>query len=146
MNAFMEREHSVVQSVDLGGSSEDVWGVVGGFFNIHTWHPDITHTAVPADQTLVSSLRRELTFPGQPITVEELVVMDNDSMFYKYKWVKGEWGEKVKEYRAELRVISTNDEGRCIVRWSSTFVYVEDAVSGFYLNGFRELQRRFPLP
>lgn len=146
MASVGERPFRVVQSVELGAAAPVVWQVVGGFYSIHTWHPDIARTDIPANQTSLTPLRRELTFPGQPITVEELLVQDNDSWFYTYKWFAGEWGERVRNYRAELRVIELEPDLRCLVLWSSTFVFTEDAVSEFYWNGFRELQKRFPLP
>jgi hypothetical protein len=146
MSNEIERPFRVVQCVELGASPDEVWAVVGGFYTIHQWHPDIQKTEVPADQTHTGPLRRELTFPGQPITVEELVVQDNPDRRYIYKWHAGAWGEMVKEYRAELRVFEIEPEKRCIVQWSSTFLFKEDAVSEFYWNGFRVLQQRFPLP
>lgn len=146
MTTPVERPFRVVQCVELGATVPIVWQVVGGFYNIHTWHPDIAKTNVPANQTSMTPLRRELTFPGQLITTEELITQDNASWYYKYKWFAGEWGERVKNYHAELRVVEIEPDRRCLVQWSSTFLYTEDAVSKFYWNGFRELQKRFPLP
>lgn len=146
MTLPVERPFRVVQYVGLGAAAQIVWQAVGGFYNIHTWHPDIVKTDIPENQTTMTPLRRELTFPGQPITVEELLVQDNSLWFYKYKWFAGEWGERVKNYHAELRIFELEPEHRCILQWSSTFLCTEDAVSAFYWNGFRELQKRFPLP
>ncbi len=146
MIAPEERPFRVVQCVELGAAAPTVWQVVGGFYNIHAWHPDIAKTNVPANQTSMTPLCRELTFSGQPITTEELIAQDNIAWYYKYKWFSGEWGERVRNYHAELRVIEIEPDRRCLVQWSSTFVYTEDAVSEFYWNGFRELQKRFPLP
>lgn len=135
----------VIQCVELRASADEIWAVIGGFYTIHHWHPDIEKTEVPADQAETGPIRRELTFPGQPITVEELVVQDNPERRYSYKWHAGAWGEMVKDYRAELRVFEIELVGRCMVQWSSTFLFTEDAVSEFYWNGFRVLQERFPL-
>lgn len=141
-----ERPFRVVQCVELGAPAAAVWQIVGGFYTLHLWHPDIQKTAVPANQTEVAPLRRELTFPGQPTTVEELLVQDNSQWFYRYKWHAGEWGERVRNYYAEIRVFELDSDARSMLQWSSTFTYFEDALSEFYWNGFRELQRRFPLP
>jgi len=136
----------VVQSVELGATAAEVWEVVGGFFTIHHWHPDIQLTEIDARQTDMKELRRILTFPGQPKTTEQLVTMDNPGLHYRYKWHSGDWGERVKNYVADIRVFEI-DEGRCsIMQWSSTFDYPTDALSEFYRNGFRELQAKFPLP
>ena len=65
----------VIQVVELTASAKEVWGLVGGFFTIHTWHPDIATTEIPLDQTSQHEIRRFLTFPGPPIstTTEQLI-------------------------------------------------------------------------
>ncbi len=135
----------VVQTVELGAPASEVWKLVGGFYTIHLWHPDIARTEIPPGQTETGALRRLLTFPGQPKTTEELVLMDNDALHYRYKWHAGLWGERIKNYVADLRVFDLTMSKRSIVQWSSTFSYTEDALSEFYENGFRALQKRFPL-
>lgn len=135
----------VIRTVELGAGAADVWDVIGGFFTIHEWHPDITLTEIPLEQTKTRELRRILTFPGQPKTVEELVSMDNDDFHYRYKWHKGDWGERVRNYHASLRVLAGDLDMTCIVQWESEFDYPSDAISDFYLNGFRALQGRYPL-
>jgi hypothetical protein len=134
----------VVQTVELGASAKEVWEVVGGFFTIHKWHPDIVLTEIVPQQTEIHPIRRLLTFPGQPKTTEQLIMMDNDGFHYRYRWHSGAWGEKVQDYIAELRVFEIEMGKKCIVQWSSTFRYTEDALSEFYWNGFRALQKMFP--
>jgi hypothetical protein len=140
------KDWRVAQTVELGAAAKEVWDLIGGFYTIHKWHPDIHLTEVPPEQTETSALRRLLTFPGQPKTTEELIMMDNEHFHYTYRWHAGEWGEKVQKYVASLRVFEIDDGRRCIVQWSSTFYYFEDALHEFYWSGFRELQKRFPLP
>jgi hypothetical protein len=146
MSAKRLKRWHVVQTVELGAPACGVWELIGGFYTIHDWHPDIIRTEVPPDQTETAALRRLLTFPKQPTTTEELILMDNKDFHYRYKWHDGEWGENVKNYVADLRVFDLSLAQRCIVQWSSTFDYYEDALSAFYLNGFHVLQERFPLP
>jgi hypothetical protein len=136
----------VLRTVELGGSAQEVWNVVGGFFTIHLWHPDITMSEILPDQARTGAIRRLLTFPGQPKTTEELVLMDNPEFHYRYKWHSGDWGERVKDYVADLRVFDVRLGETSIVQWSSTFTYTEDALTEFYENGFRALRKRFPLP
>ena len=135
----------VIRCVTLGAPAHKVWNVIGGFYTIHEWHPDIAKTGIPSDQTQTRQLRRELTFPGQPTTIEELVSMNNDDFHYRYKWYKGEWGEQVKNYNASLRILSGDLDKTCIVQWESTFDFPSDAISDFYWNGFHALEKRFPL-
>jgi hypothetical protein len=143
MTTTEQKEWRIVRTVELHSSSTNVWEVVGGFFNIHLWHPDIENTEIPADQTSVSPLRRILTFPGQPKTTEELVSLENKNYFYDYKWHSGQWGEEVKNYRARIHVFDTFMSDRCMVQWSSTFRCNVDAVSEFYERGFAALKKRF---
>jgi polyketide cyclase/dehydrase/lipid transport protein len=140
------KDWHVAQTVELGASAKEVWDLIGGFYTIHKWHPDIHKSEVPPQQTETSAVRRVLTFPGQPTTTEELVMMDNENFHYTYRWHAGEWGENVKKYKASIQVFEIDDGRRCIVQWASTFYYFEDALHEFYWNGFRELQKRFPLP
>jgi hypothetical protein len=143
-NTAHYKKWHVIRSVVLGAPAAEVWQVIGGFYTIHEWHPDIAKTEVPAKQTQTRQLRRILTFPGQPKTTEELVLLDNDDFHYRYKWYQGAWGEKVKNYQSSLRVLAGDLDKTCIVQWESTFEYPTDAISEFYWNGFRELEKRFP--
>jgi hypothetical protein len=135
----------VVRSVELGAPAATVWDIIGGFFTIHEWHPDISKTEISAEQTQTNQLRRILTFPGQPTTTEELVSLTNDDFHYRYKWHQGQWGEQVQNYESSLRVLSGDLDKTCVVQWESTFDYPSDAISDFYWNGFHALQKRFPV-
>ena len=140
-----DKAFHIVRTVELGASAATAWELVGGFFNIHVWHPDIAVTEIPHEQTSISPLRRVLTFPGQPKTIEELIFMDNERFHYRYKWYSGDWGERVRNYVAEIRLFDLPESVNCSVRWSSTFNHPTDAITTFYENGFAELQKRFPL-
>ena len=133
----------VVRTVELNAPAQEVWNLVGGFFNIHQWHPDIVATEILSNQTEMSDIRRLLTFPGQPKTTEQLIFMDNENFHYRYKWHEGAWGEKVQQYVAEIKVFEIELDKRCIVQWSSTFYYSEDALTQFYENGFAGLVKKF---
>lgn len=145
MNSNNDKAWHIITQVELGVPANEVWEVVGGFFNLHQWHPDISTTEVPADQTAMSPLRRILAFPGQPKTIEELILMDNDKFQYRYKWYAGEWGEAVRNYVAEIRLFDLPESKHSSMQWSSTFNHPTDAITEFYQNGFLELQKRFPL-
>jgi hypothetical protein len=140
-----DKHWKVTRTVELGASRETIWEIVGGFYTLHHWHPDIVLTEIPPEQVDTRQLRRLLTFPGQPKTTEELVSMDNDDCHYRYKWHAGDWGERVKNYHASLRVFAGDLEQTCVMQWASEFDYPTDAISEFYQNGFRALAARFPL-
>ena len=138
------KDWKVVQSVELGATAKQVWEIVGGFYTIHKWHPDISDTEVIKDQKNTRQIRRLLSFPEQPQGIEELVSMDNENHHYRYKWHWGEWGERIHKYHSDLRVFDTK-EGTCIIQWVATFYYKEDAVSEFYQRGFDKLLQLFPM-
>ena len=81
MASKKNKQWKVVRTIQLNSSAEKVWEMVGGFYTLHLWHPDIEKTDIGKDQTSISKIRRILTFPGQPTTTEELVFLDND-IFY----------------------------------------------------------------
>ncbi len=133
----------VVRTIQLNASAEKVWDMVGGFYTLHLWHPDIKKTEIGKNQTSSSQIRRILTFPGQPTTTEELVFLDNENFYYKYKWHAGAWGEMIKEYHAEIRVVEVEIGKRSMVQWTGHFLFTEDALTQFYENGFAGLVKMF---
>lgn len=137
------RHWHVIRTVCLNAAARDVWEVVGGFFTIHTWHPDIDRTEILTDATSTHALRRRLFFPGQAPTIEELVMLDEAAYHYRYRWHAGPWGEEVRHYRASLRVLAGDLDRSCVVQWESTFEHPQDAISNFYLHGFDALKKRF---
>jgi hypothetical protein len=129
----------VVAVCELNTSAAIVWHLVGGFYNLNQWHPDILICEVPEEQGEERDIRRKLIFPGQTPTWEELVFMDNETMRYTYKWHKGKWGETTQKYHAQIQVIETELDKRCLMQWSSTFYSSEDGLTQFYQNGFENL-------
>jgi Polyketide cyclase / dehydrase and lipid transport len=130
------RDWHVIGSVTLNASASSVWELVGCFFNVHKWHHDIQLTEFFDKQTDISPVRRVVTSPNQPKTVEELVLMNNDDFHYRYNWYAVVWGERLKNYVANIRVFAIDEDQKCIMQWSSTFRYTETPVSEFYCNGF----------
>jgi hypothetical protein len=143
LNTSDYKEWKVVKTVTLNASAKAVWKEIGGFFNMHIWHPDITRTTILPDQLDVNAIRRQKTLKGQPNVLEQLTFFDNEKMYYRYKGYKGPWGEKVRDYCAEFRIIETKPDEQCMVVWSSTFFYRKDVVSKFYKRGLKALKKRF---
>lgn len=130
------KDWHVVTTCEVYAPAAEVWEMVGGFYNINQWHPDIAISEVPEDQYKNPYIRRKLTFPGQDPTFEELVFVDNANMFYKYKWHAGQWGEEIQKYHSQIRVIEKEVGQTCIMQWSCVFYYYEDGLTQFYHNGF----------
>src|SRR4051812_24128692 len=129
MSDKIYKDWHTVCTVELNATAEQVWALVGGFYILPAWHPDIAISEVPDNQASEKEIRRKLTFPGQPPTYEQLVYMDNENYFYKYKWFAGPWGEAVQKYHAQIRVVEMDNGNTCMVQWSSTYYYYEDALS-----------------
>ena len=146
MSKSKYRHWKVTRTAEIASPREAVWEVIGGFYTLHLWHPDITQTEVPPEQLETRQLRRMLTFPGQPKTIEELVSMDNADCHYRYKWHAGKWGEDVRNYHASLRVFAGDLDQTCIVQWACEFDYPTDGISDFYEHGFAALRKRFDVP
>lgn len=146
MSKSKYRHWKVTRTAEIASPREAVWEVIGGFYTLHLWHPDITQTEMPPEQLETRQLRRMLTFPGQPKTIEELVSMDNADCHYRYKWHAGKWGEDVRNYHASLRVFAGDLDQTCIVQWACEFDYPTDAISDFYEHGFAALRKRFDVP
>jgi hypothetical protein len=143
LNTTGYRNWRIIQTVKLNAPAKEVWDLVGGFYTMHTWHPDIAQTNLVPKQTKTHDIKRQLIIPRQPKVVEKLVTYDGENMYYKYMWHKGRWGKKVQNYRSEIRVIETVADKKCIVQWSASFYYSSDALSKFYKRGFKALKKRF---
>jgi len=133
----------VITACQLNTSATKAWELVGGFYNLDQWHPDITKSEVQDEQSEDSDIVRKLTIPGQSFNWEQLVFLDNENMRYKYKWYKGEWGEMVQKYHSQIQIIETVKDKQCSVQWSSSFYYYEDGLTQFYHNGFESLIKMF---
>jgi hypothetical protein len=140
----MKNKHwKVIRTKVLEASAEEIWEIVGGFYTLHLWHPDIQKTEIYPDQTSNKEIRRNLTFPGQPIATEQLIFMNNQDFYYGYKWFAGPWGEEVKEYHSEIRLVELEIGKKCLMQWTGHFFYTQDALSEFYDNGLNALAKRF---
>ncbi len=142
--AALRRWHSI-ETAEIAASASAVWEVVGGFFTMHLWHPDIESTEIVPSQVDDHGIQRFLTFPGPPVstTTEELVSLDEERLGYRYRWVAGHWGEVVQQYHSALDVIETAPDVSCLVRWQGWFLDDSDAVSDFYRRGLDSLSQRF---
>ena len=133
----------VVTSCMLKASAEEVWDMVGGFYTINNWCPDISDSGVQRGQSNDRDIRRKIIFPGQPAAWEQLTYMDNENMKYRYKWYKGPWGEMIQQYHSEIEVIEVKPGKMCLMKWTGWFYYKEDAITTFYHNGYKFLIDRF---
>ena len=132
------KHFEITQSVSIQTPADDIWKLIGDFFTIHTWHPDITTTKVDGP------LSRQVFFPGQYInTVEQMTLYDPSKRIYSYKNVGGDWGKEVRNYESKLSVIEDNNGKSSIVTWSGSFDSINDGVTNFYRKGLDSLAELF---
>ncbi|CAF3329338.1 unnamed protein product [Rotaria sp. Silwood2] len=141
------KRFNVIQTVQIPASADIVWNLIGGFFDIHKWHPQILATEMNDHQPM--PIKRRVIFANQMIdTVEQLDFLDNHRREYQYINVGGNWGKLVQNYKSKLHVIEDNNGQSSIVSWSGSFDSYNDIVSDFYRIGLNSLAGLFspPLP
>ena len=135
LNATKRDKHfNIIQTINLEKPADDVWKLIGNFFSIDNWHPDILATKVDG------ILRRQVVFSGEYVnTIEQLTLFDPKKRTYNYKNVGGNWGKYVRNYESTLSVIENDNGKSSIVIWSGSFDSFEDSVTNFYRKGLDSL-------
>ena len=132
---------SVVQSVDLAATPEQVWALIGSFGDL-SWHP--LAAAVMLIGTGIGQLRTTETIDGKRIT-ERLTATDATTSSYSYAGVSG---LPVSNYTGKLSV--TPKGAGSTVEWSSlylpdgqpnTIIKLIDAT--LFKVGLESLKKRF---
>ena len=133
----------VHETVNLGGSSDDVWAAIGGFGDFAQWHPAVVDCALQEGGRV-----RRLQLADGAILVERLLSFSERERSYGYSIEQGPL--PVSRYRSLLRVGEPAGGGGCRVEWSGEFVAegASDAeairlIAGIYQAGFNRLRERF---
>ncbi|CAF0885106.1 unnamed protein product [Adineta steineri] len=145
-SSINKQHFNVIQTVRISATADAVWKLIGGFFDIHKWHPQISATEFDDQQT---AIKRRVIFAGEMIdTIEQLQILDDHKREYQYKNVGGNWGRTVQNYDSKLQVMEDDNGRSSIVRWSGSFDSHADLVSDFYRIGLNSLAQLFspPLP
>ncbi|CAF1374367.1 unnamed protein product [Adineta ricciae] len=133
------RHFNIIQTVRISNTAEVVWKLIGGFFSIHKWHPQIS-ACEKVDDPQQLFVKRRLVFFGQIIeTIEQLQVLDNYKREYQYKNIGGRWGKAVQNYASKLSVMEDDNGRSVIVSWSASFDSQTDIVTTFYRTGLDAL-------
>ncbi|CAF1674227.1 unnamed protein product, partial [Adineta ricciae] len=136
-----KKHFNVIQTVRISDTADAIWKLVGGFFNIHEWHPQISATEIDDQNTFI---KRRVIFADEMIdTIEQLQILDNEKRHYQYKNVGGNWGKLVENYESKLEVIEDDNGRSAIVRWIGSFDSHADLVSDFYRIGLDSLAGLF---
>ena len=149
----------VAQVVELGATAKEVWDLIGGFYTLHKWHPDIHLSEVPPDQTETApeeqderdGKRQQVEAVELPRVVHDVLNEDGDALIYSglegptglsvtpsglVTWTPG--SGDVGTHAVLLQVIdSANNDSGTIVSWSITVTTGEAAVTSGALGTYQ---------
>jgi len=116
--AYAERSLlSVVETVDIDASPDEVWAEVGNFDGMANWHPAIASSQIVAGENNRAGAARELQIKDGPAVIDELVALDDAQRSYIYRLVDSPL--PLTDYLAKVTV-KPNGEGSEVI-WSVTF-------------------------
>lgn len=131
---------SVSVSRVIDAPAERVWGIVGAFDSLQSWHPGVSRMRM-----LTPDAERFFEINGLGTAVERVTGRDDDALRLTY--VAIDLPLPVNDYTAEITVTPQGPE-RCQVTWSSRFSAVnfpdellEKGVTQFFLDGLEALSR-----
>lgn len=132
---------SVLQSVDLAASADQVWALIGSFGDL-AWHPLLAKVTLTG--TGVGQLRKAETIDGKQI-IERLAATDPSARSYSYTGVSG---LPVSNYAGKLSV--TPKGAGSTVEWSSQYlpdggpnVIIKLIDTTLFKVGLESLKKRF---
>jgi hypothetical protein len=135
---------SLSRSMDVNGTPEAVWSVIGPFCAIKDWHPAIgvcteNSNATPPTRTLV-------TKDGQATFVEAQTLRNDAEHLYSYTFLSSPL--PVKNYHATFAVVAKSD-GVSTVTWSGNYTpdagkekAAQDALTGIYESGLESIKAK----
>ncbi|UJR19268.1 hypothetical protein I4U23_022397 [Adineta vaga] len=125
------KHFNVIQTIRIGNTVGIVWNLIGRFFYIHKWHPNISMTDQIDEQT------RRISFNGHIIgdSIEQLEILDNQKREYQFRNIGGNFGKLIENYQSKLSVIEDDNGRSSIVLWSCSFDSHYDFITDFYRIG-----------
>lgn len=134
----------VEREIELAGSPDAVWAVIGDFGTIAEWHPACSASSA---ETVGGDVHRTVIVGDGGRLVEKLEGQDNAARAYSYSVIDGPL--PVQNYLSVLSVEANGDGS--LVRWTGKFD-AKDAsddrakgvIGGIYDMGLAALQKRFP--
>jgi mxaD protein len=138
---------NVKKTVNLKGSPEATWAVIGDYCAIQRWHPAIAKCEVVSGTNNRAGAVRVLTLGTGATVREELVKHDAKAHTYTYKILDGPL--PVASYVSTIAVLP-GPSGGSIVEWTSSFKAApgtDDATArttmeGVYDAGLTSLQTK----
>ena len=133
----------VSMNLSLSVSADDVWGVIGGFNTLNTWHPAIVSCESDGN---TPGCMRTLTVPDGAQVIERLDAIDDGARSYTYSITDSPL--PVENYSATINVVERGDGSE--IQWSSDFkpsgaseAEATGIIEGIFQAGFDALTERF---
>jgi carbon monoxide dehydrogenase subunit G len=117
--------------IDIKGSSDDVWALVGDFGGIAEWMPGIESCRVEGDDRIIETM-------GMTIT-ERLVGRDDGGRVITYSIVDG---APVESHRAVVTVTPAGDGSHVTWEVEATPDEMADLMTAVYQGTLDELKKR----
>jgi hypothetical protein len=129
---------SVEKEINVKGSPDQVWKMIGPFCSIKDWHPAIGKC------TESNGVRTLVTKDGKATFVEKQTKNDPSGMEYTYEIEKSPL--PITDYKSTLQVSKKGDGSK--IKWSSTYTpdkgkeeAANQAISGIYQGGLDNIQK-----
>ncbi|MBH0349699.1 SRPBCC family protein [Bacillus cereus] len=130
-------------SMEIFGSPEQVWQLIGGFNSLPDWLPYI-----PSSKLTEGGRVRHLANPDGDTIIERLEVFNDKERYYTYSIMNAPF--PVTNYLSTIQVKEGTESNTSVVEWSGTFTPVEvsdeEAINlfhGIYSDGLKALQQAF---
>ncbi len=117
--------------IDIDGSADDVWALVGDFGGIATWMPGMESCRVEGEDRILETM-------GMTIT-EHLVAKDDDARALTYSIVGG---VPIESHQAVITVTPTGDSAHVTWAVDATPDEMADLMTGVYQGALDELKKR----
>jgi hypothetical protein len=136
---------NVTETIHVAASADQVWGMIGDFHGLASWHPLIVNSEKLEEDGVVY---RKLTLGDGGVVIESMDHQDDERRSSTYS-MTDVGPMPLASYQATLAVKEA-DGNTAIIEWVGTFepkgAPVEDvaqAVSGIYTSGFGAVIERF---
>ena len=116
--AAVAADLSVRKTVNLKGSPEAVWSLIGDYCAIQKWHPAVTKCEIVSGTNNRAGAVRVLTLGDGATIREELLNYAAKARTYSYKILESPL--PVRSYSATIAVLP-GPSGGSVVEWKSTF-------------------------
>ena len=117
VSAAIDETIRVKESIEINAPADKVWGLVGNFGDLGSWHPAIAKTEITSGNKDEVGATRVLTLQDGGKINETLTARDAAGMTIKYEITESVL--PLREYSATI-VVQAKD-GKTVVTWKSMF-------------------------